>query len=161
VPVLIAKDGPLRGERIEIGSELYVGRSGQQLNVEDLEISRRHALIRAANETVTIEDLGSRNGTFVNEQRIEAVTTLRPGDVVRLGTTSFELEGAPAPATSAVATPPPSAHAIEQPFGSYAAARVTGRRRSSVASRQLLPELITILAVVATAIALVLYFGLR
>jgi hypothetical protein len=148
----------IRGQRIELGAELSVGREGQQLNVEDLEVSRRHALVRSTQGVVTIEDLGSRNGTFVNEHRIEAPTMLRPGDVIRIGTTSFELEGVPDPHVAA-----PSAHIPVDPFGSLGEASVAAgsRRRTAVASRQLLPELVTIFAVVATAIALVLYFALR
>jgi hypothetical protein len=167
VPALIAKDGPLRGQRIEIGSELSMGREGQGLNVEDLEVSRRHALIRMAQGAVVIEDLGSRNGTYVNEQRIEDATSLAPGDVIRVGTTSFEFEHtAAAPPPPPPLVPSPAAAPVgmpAQPFGSYAAGSVgaPGRRSRSVASRQLLPELITILAVVATAVALVLYFALR
>ncbi len=51
-------------------------------------ISRRHAKIDvkdAAKFEFTISDLGSRNGTFVNQQRIFSTVTLSPGDVVQLG----------------------------------------------------------------------------
>jgi DNA-binding winged helix-turn-helix (wHTH) protein len=50
-------------------------------------VSRRHARLRLDVETghAAIDDLGSTNGTFVNEARIETPVTLRDGDVVHLG----------------------------------------------------------------------------
>jgi pSer/pThr/pTyr-binding forkhead associated (FHA) protein len=54
-------------------------------------ISRRHALFRVTPDGVTVQDLGSTNGTSVNNQRIARETSIRPGDVVTLGTISFSL----------------------------------------------------------------------
>ena len=50
-------------------------------------VSRRHALLRVAEEGVTIEDCGSRNGTFVEGNRISEPTPLRDRDRVLLGST--------------------------------------------------------------------------
>jgi DNA-binding winged helix-turn-helix (wHTH) protein len=51
-------------------------------------VSRRHARLRLDAETgnAFIEDLGSTNGTFVNETRVESQVALRDGDIVHLGT---------------------------------------------------------------------------
>lgn len=49
------------------------------------EVSRRHAIIRVGLSDVTVEDLGSRNGTFVNRERITAPRRLKEGDVVHFG----------------------------------------------------------------------------
>ena len=51
-------------------------------------VSRRHARLRldAEQGTASIEDLGSTNGTFVNEARVESPAALRDGDLVHLGT---------------------------------------------------------------------------
>jgi DNA-binding winged helix-turn-helix (wHTH) protein len=49
------------------------------------EVSRRHARIVIAEEGATIEDLGSKNGTFVGERRLEGPAPLRDGDRFRLG----------------------------------------------------------------------------
>jgi pSer/pThr/pTyr-binding forkhead associated (FHA) protein len=45
-------------------------------------VSRRHALIRISAGRATIEDLGSKNGTFVGDQRVEGTRSLGDGDVI-------------------------------------------------------------------------------
>jgi DNA-binding winged helix-turn-helix (wHTH) protein len=54
-------------------------------------VSRRHARLRLDAETgaASIEDLGSMNGTFVNESRVESSAALRDGDVVHLGSVAL------------------------------------------------------------------------
>jgi pSer/pThr/pTyr-binding forkhead associated (FHA) protein len=51
-------------------------------------VSRRHARVRldADSGAAAIEDLGSTNGTFVNETRVESPMPLRDGDLVHVGT---------------------------------------------------------------------------
>jgi DNA-binding winged helix-turn-helix (wHTH) protein len=49
-------------------------------------ISRRHALIRVAGTVATIEDLGSKNGTFVGASKLESSVHLTDGDRIRVGT---------------------------------------------------------------------------
>ncbi len=48
-------------------------------------VSRRHARIRIAGEDATVEDLGSKNGTFVADRRLDSPTRLVDGDVIRVG----------------------------------------------------------------------------
>jgi pSer/pThr/pTyr-binding forkhead associated (FHA) protein len=69
-----------------------MGRAAEcELRLDDTYVSQQHARIfdRAGNWYV--EDLGSTNGTFVNEQRLVAPAMLTPGDTVRVGTTKVEL----------------------------------------------------------------------
>ena len=54
--------------------------------IDDPEISRHHARVVIAPDSVTIEDLGSKNGTFVREERIATKAELNDGDEIRLGT---------------------------------------------------------------------------
>jgi len=54
-------------------------------------VSRRHALLSFGRDGLTIQDLGSKNGTLVNKNRIER-TRLDPGDEVRLGPVTLRLE---------------------------------------------------------------------
>jgi len=48
-------------------------------------VSRRHARIVVTANEVTLEDLGSKNGTYLRERRLEHPTALRDGDTFRLG----------------------------------------------------------------------------
>ena len=48
-------------------------------------ISRRHALIRIAGDEATVEDLGSKNGTFIADRRLDSPTRLVDGDLIRVG----------------------------------------------------------------------------
>lgn len=67
-----------------IDDELLIGRAGQ-LAVADARVSRRHAIIRRQGQELIIEDLGSSNGTYVNDVRLTEPQVLRDGDQVRLG----------------------------------------------------------------------------
>jgi len=59
--------------------------------IEAPTVSRRHARILVEHDRATIEDLGSKNGTFVRGQRISEPTLLAAGDVIRLGRVSMKL----------------------------------------------------------------------
>ena len=48
-------------------------------------ISRRHAAIRIAGNDATVEDLGSKNGTYVASRRVDCLTPLVDGDLIRVG----------------------------------------------------------------------------
>ncbi len=69
-----------------------VGRAIEcDLRLEDTYVSQQHARIFGKNGSWYVEDLGSTNGTFVNEQRLAAPAMLAPGDRIRVGTTVMEL----------------------------------------------------------------------
>jgi pSer/pThr/pTyr-binding forkhead associated (FHA) protein len=86
--------GPATGSEIPIGGELVIGRSrhgGGSLG-GDPELSRMHARIRRTPEgSLVLEDLGSTNGTYLNEWRVSAAQELRVGDQIALGQTLLEL----------------------------------------------------------------------
>ena len=79
----------------EVGSEeLVIGRSSKcGLSIPDRFLSRRHARLRREDETWLIEDLGSRNGTFVNGRSIEGPEAVRPGDVLTMSASRIEVVG--------------------------------------------------------------------
>jgi len=56
-----------------------------ELFIDSPSVSRRHALIRISGDDATIEDLGSKNGTFVADRFLERPTRLADGDMIRLG----------------------------------------------------------------------------
>ena len=84
--------GPEAGRRVELGLEVAIGRQEGDLVVEDPEVSRRHAVLRRSGGSVVVEDLDSTNGTFVNGERIRTPMTVGPGDQVRVGRTTLEIE---------------------------------------------------------------------
>ncbi len=79
------------GERVELPSHLDIGRAaGSDLVLDDAYVSSRHASVEYGAEGLLLSDLGSTNGTYVNEKVIDAPTRLKRGDVVQIG--SFVLE---------------------------------------------------------------------
>src|SRR5262245_45853675 len=60
------------------------------LRIDAAGISRRHALVVVAEETITLHDLSSKNGTFVNEVRVTTPVLLHDGAEVRLGSVSLQ-----------------------------------------------------------------------
>jgi pSer/pThr/pTyr-binding forkhead associated (FHA) protein len=107
VPDLVVKSGSLAGRRITVEKEVTLGREDTDLVFEDDgEVSRRHAAVRPAGGRVEIEDLGSTNGTFVNDRRVAGPTVLSAGDKVRIGQTTLEVEAAPGAADTIVSEIP-------------------------------------------------------
>jgi hypothetical protein len=60
-------------------------------------ISRRHALIRISRGEASIEDLGSKNGTFVEDQRVDGIRTVHDGDLIRVGSVRLTIRRLMAP----------------------------------------------------------------
>lgn len=86
-------DGRAFDRRLEEGS-VVVGRSSSvELPVADRAMSRSHARLYRSGDSWLVEDLGSRNGTMVNGQRIDGPTPLRPGTVVQVGDTAIAVDG--------------------------------------------------------------------
>ena len=84
--MLIIHRGPNRGERFLLDSpDSSIGRSGDnEVVLDDVTVSRKHANIRRAGERFELIDLGSLNGTYVNNNSI-ARATLTSGDEIQFG----------------------------------------------------------------------------
>ena len=95
---------PSQGAEHPVESGATIGREGCDITLTDPDVSRRHAAIQIVREELSIEDLGSTNGTFVNGERITARRSLREGDEVQIGSTVWRLR-APAAATRLTDTP--------------------------------------------------------
>jgi hypothetical protein len=82
-----------RGESYPLGDEITVGRGGGCgiVLTADQFVSTVHARVFRRGDDVFVEDLGSRNGTFVNGERINATTKIRRGDRVQFGETIAEM----------------------------------------------------------------------
>lgn len=88
-PYLRVMNGPDEGATYQLGpdaSEVVVGRGTDcDFQINDANISRRHAVIRRDWNDITIEDLGSKNGVVINERRIGKAASLRDADEILLG----------------------------------------------------------------------------
>lgn len=83
-----------KGETYPLNEELTVGRGGGCGVVipDDQFVSTVHARLFRRGSDLFVEDLGSRNGTFVNGQQIQAVTRIKRGDRVQFGETVGEVQ---------------------------------------------------------------------
>ncbi len=86
-PTLIFVHGPIAGRRVEINSEeMTVGRSQQNdLVLDDPLVSRLHGIFMRRGDVVLVEDLGSHNGTYVNNERLHQIRQLHHGDTIVVG----------------------------------------------------------------------------
>lgn len=91
---LLVTGGPLVGTSMKLGSaDIFIGRSpASTLVLNDEYASSRHAhLYRTDGNEWWIEDLGSTNGTFVDDERLVEPRKLNVGVIVRIGQTTLEL----------------------------------------------------------------------
>jgi hypothetical protein len=98
--------GAKSGLEIPLKKDLFtIGRSSEcSLRAGSDAISRKHCAIRLGQSSISIADLNSRNGTYVNGRRIDQETTLNSGDEVRVGPLRFEVV-AEVPADAAAHAP--------------------------------------------------------
>lgn len=81
-----------RPRTYRLSGPLEIGRAETcQVRLEDTYASLHHARISSRDGVWLIEDLGSTNGTYVNDHRISAPVEVHAGDVVRIGKTVLEL----------------------------------------------------------------------
>lgn len=82
-----------RGQQFPLGDELTVGRAagcGVSLP-EDTFVSQLHARVFRRDQDLWIEDLGSTNGTFLNDKKVSAPVVMHRGDVLKVGKTVLEV----------------------------------------------------------------------
>lgn len=123
---LVVRRGPQPNQAFEVSRDVTtLGRDiSNDIVLNDRETSRHHLRLMLSGDTLTIEDLGSTNGTFVNGKRVSGVTPLQIGDMVGLGeTVTLALESvsvaaeppAPAPSNLGDLLPPPIPSPPETP----------------------------------------------
>jgi pSer/pThr/pTyr-binding forkhead associated (FHA) protein len=80
------------GERVDVASGVTIGRSADcDLSLQDTYLSTRHARFANDEGDLSIEDLGSTNGTYVNQELVKGRVRLERGDVVQVGGVLFEV----------------------------------------------------------------------
>lgn len=91
--VRIVEPGERQGQEFSLADELTVGRApGCGVPVpEDTFVSQVHARVFRRDGDLWLEDLGSTNGTFLNDQKVSAPMVMRPGDHLKVGRTIFEV----------------------------------------------------------------------
>jgi pSer/pThr/pTyr-binding forkhead associated (FHA) protein len=91
--VRLIESGPTAEETREIAvteKEFLIGRGADcDLRLPVAAISRHHCIIRVGPDEVSVVDLGSSNGTFINGQRVRSQAVLRGGDQLQLGPCQF------------------------------------------------------------------------
>jgi hypothetical protein len=122
-PALLCTEGMLAGQRFVITAEgLRIGReAGNEVHIDDTGVSRQHARVLLHNGAVWVQDAGSRNGIFVNGERVPDHKQMKVGDKLAVGAHAFEVvppaaapaarpaAPAPAPARPSASKPAPAA----------------------------------------------------
>jgi len=168
--ILFVEKVPTPGAEYRLADGATIGRAGADVKLSDPDVSRSHAVVRLHGGSVTIEDVGSTNGTFVNGSRVDGVTELHDGDVVRFGSVEWQLR-LPAEATRVVSTVPPEP-AVAEPEPAAVSAPPQGPvpapafappeqpfKRS--AARRVEATVISYAVVFSTAVAVAVYFAQR
>lgn len=84
-PLLIAQAGPLEGQRWKIKTPLILGREKDcDIMIPMRQVSRYHSRVSPASEGVIIEDLGSKNGTYLNGSLVKEPLPLIDGDEIQI-----------------------------------------------------------------------------
>ena len=89
---LVVVSGSAPGAEFEVTTPATLGR-GQEVDLtfQHTQISREHCRIEEKDGQLFVVDLGSLNGTFVNDQKITELTKIFPGDTLAIGKLSFRL----------------------------------------------------------------------
>lgn len=91
--MLRISQGKQAGLTMALGDQLKIGRSADcQLILDDDYVSTRHARIYRTTTGYMVEDLGSTNGTYLNQERLSAPAPFTPSDTLRIGRTLLVVE---------------------------------------------------------------------
>ncbi|MBD17662.1 MAG: hypothetical protein CL513_05505 [Actinobacteria bacterium] len=83
----IVTDGPIAGSKYLLGAgRSTIGRHPESsIFFDDITVSRRHAEVTLSGNEVKVTDVGSLNGTYLNQRQIDSSQQLVPGDVLQIG----------------------------------------------------------------------------
>lgn len=116
----VMRAGPTPGKVYPLeDAEISIGRDNSNtIAINDAEVSRKHATLEMRGTSYVIQDLGSTNGTFVNETRVSGIQVLNPGDTVSFGeniTLMYEAVVDPNATMLSSAKAPKTAAALQRP----------------------------------------------
>jgi predicted component of type VI protein secretion system len=116
--VLFKIDGTQKAVPLPSTSSVIGRRHDCDLQIALKEVSKRHCQITMDNSSLRVRDLGSTNGTFVNNERIDE-TDVRAGDYIRIGPLTFQIQidGDPEEASAPSYAEEPAAPAAGEPTG--------------------------------------------
>ena len=90
--VVVHDAGGGKPRTVKLAGEIEIGRSDRcAIRLEDTYVSQVHAKLSATDGTWQVHDVGSTNGTFLNERPVTAPVEVHAGDVLRIGKTVLEL----------------------------------------------------------------------
>ncbi len=95
---LCALNGQVQGKTYEIpsGRRIHLGRgSSNEIDLHEVDVSHRHAVLSVSTEGLWLEDLGSRNGTFVNGMRLREPVLLNENDLIQIAHLQFRVSSEP------------------------------------------------------------------
>lgn len=85
LPVIIAQGGVLHGQRWGIAGEIRIGRDPEcEIVIPDRQVSRVHARLSLCEKGTCLEDLGSKNGTFLNGLPVSQPVIIHDGDMIQI-----------------------------------------------------------------------------
>ncbi|HEY7705090.1 MAG TPA: FHA domain-containing protein [Acidimicrobiia bacterium] len=90
--LVVVRSDSQPGLNFTVDNALVLGRSDEaDVVIHDPYASEFHLRLTSQDHQLTVNDLGSTNGTYVNGRRISAATTLRRGDALQVGKTVMEV----------------------------------------------------------------------
>ena len=134
---LVMVTGPTPGKAFAVDKpDVHIGRDlNNDVVINDAEVSRRHAKLVVQAGSYLLEDLGSTNGTFVDDQGISGPHLMRPGETILLGeNVSLRFEAAPYDPDATVASaaePYAPAQPQPQPRETYVPAQPQAQRQET------------------------------
>lgn len=90
--VVASVPGLARGMSYDVADGATLGRGDVEIQLEDPFASSQHARLSRQGAILVIEDLGSTNGTYLNDELLRGPQPLHPGDRVRIGDSTFTYE---------------------------------------------------------------------
>ena len=92
--LIVLTHGPKEGQAIPVsGTAFTIGRDQKcRLRPASTLISSHHCVLQKMSNKILVRDLGSSNGTFINDQRVWSIGELRDKDHLRVGPLEFEVK---------------------------------------------------------------------